>query len=115
MTKNKLMTAEMLNYLFALFIDRDGQNDNQALDDVLEIGVNAEIVERVVDDLKNNNADDNAGNRPDASGKGYAADHAAGNRVQFIVQTGLGRDRTDARRFEVRGDSVKDPGNQVDI
>ena len=70
-------------------VDGDGENDNQTADDVLQVGVDAEEVQRVVDGLQKHSADDNALNGSDTAGEADAADNAGGDSVGFVVDTGV--------------------------
>ena len=95
-------------------IDGHGQNDNRTFDDVLPIRVYADIAQAVVNQGKDNHADNHAEYRTDTAAERHAADHTGCNRVHFIHKTQIVGGRTDASRLQQAAESVKHAGQGVD-
>lgn len=95
-----------------LHVDGDGDDDDRAADDVLEVCVDAEEIQAVVDRLQDDRADHDAGDGADAAVEGNAADDAARDGVKLVVDAGCSTDGLDTGALEEGGDAVHQTGVQ---
>ena len=87
-------------------VDRAGDQDDQALDDIEHVGVHCEEVQAGEDDLQEQYAYHDTADASDTSDKGNAADHACRDRVTLVVETCVCICRSDARAVQESGDAV---------
>ena len=71
-------------------INGTSNQDNQAFDDILHIGVNPKEGQTNKNQTEQNHAKNNAADFARATHKGYTANHASSNRVKLIIQPRCG-------------------------
>ncbi len=83
---NILIYSLLLRNIFT-YVDGNREYNDHALDYILEIGVDLEIIQAVVDYLKSYNSDKDASDSSDTAAEGYAADNTSADSVGIIVKT----------------------------
>ena len=68
-----------------LRVHGNGKYDDQALDDILDVGVDVHIDKTVADDLENQNAGNDTADFTDAAAHGDTADHTGCDCVKLIA------------------------------
>ena len=104
-----------MNLLFApeVFPDvkADRRDNDDALDNLLPVRVDADEGESVVDDAEDQHADDHARHGADAAGVGDAAHDAGGDRVELIVEAVGGGRAARPRALEETREPVEQSGD----
>ena len=84
-------------------IQRAGDQNDEALDDVLQAGIDGKEGQRSEDDTQDENAEHDAADLAGAADERNAADDAGRNGITLIVQAGGLRDGADARALDKAG------------
>src|SRR4051794_34112162 len=92
-----------------VLVDDDGGHDDDALDDILDVGVDAEEGEAAHHHAQDQRADHRAGDPADPAREADAADHRRRDRVQLVGHPHAGLARGRARR----GDDPAQPREQA--
>ena len=74
----------LLRYVLS-YIQRNGDDDNDALYDVVVVGVDAQELEHDLQEFENQNAHEYAADRTYAARRGNAADGSAGDGLKLIA------------------------------
>ena len=95
-------------------IQRAGDQNDEALDDVLQAGIDGKEGQRSEDNTQDENTEHDAADLAGAADERNAADDAGRNGITLIVQAGGLRDGADARALDKAGQTVHHARECVD-